>query len=68
VCHNQPFKALHDYRCEYYRALVIVAGSFRVLGNRNDGGQLETRRDYRLGQGEFEKDREYTDQHVLRML
>ena len=35
------FKELH-YRCECYRAVLIVAGSLRVLGNKNDGGQLET--------------------------
>ena len=27
-------KALPDYRYECYRAVVIVAGSLRVLGNR----------------------------------
>ena len=41
MSHNQPFKALHDYRYECYRAVVSVVGSLRVLGNRNDGGQLD---------------------------
>ena len=62
MCHNQPFKALHDYRCECYRAVVIAAGSLRVLGNRKDGGHLETCGDYRLGQGEVENDNAYACQ------
>jgi hypothetical protein len=41
VCHDQPFKALNDHRCECYRAVVIVAGSLRIIGNTNDGGQHE---------------------------
>jgi hypothetical protein len=41
VWHDQSFKTLHDCKCECYRAVVIVAGSLRVLGNRNYGGQFE---------------------------
>jgi hypothetical protein len=55
VCHNL---SKHDYRC----VLVIVAGRLKVLGNRNDGGYLETCVDYRLGQGEVENDCEYACQ------
>lgn len=53
MSHDQPLKdqSLKD-RCKCYRALVIVAGSLRVLGNRKDGGQLKTGGIYRLGQGE----------------
>ena len=53
VCHDQPFKALHDYRCECYRTVVIV-GVLRVLWNRNDGGHLKTCGDYRLVKREVE--------------
>jgi hypothetical protein len=35
-------KALNDYRCKCYRAVVIVAGSLRVLENRSDGGPHES--------------------------
>jgi hypothetical protein len=40
-----------------HMAVVIVAGSFRVLGDKNDGVSLR-RGDYRPGQGEVENDRE----------
>ena len=40
VCHEQPFKELQDWRLQCDRAVVIVAGSLRVLGNWNDGGRL----------------------------
>jgi hypothetical protein len=63
VCHNQPLKALHDFRCECYRAVVIVALRLRGLENRNCGGQFnKTWGDYRLGQGEVENDLEYACQ------
>ena len=32
---------INDYRCECYRAVLIVARSLRVLGNRNDGSHLK---------------------------
>ena len=42
MCAITSLSKLHDYRCECYRAVVIVARSLRDFGNRNDGGQLET--------------------------
>jgi hypothetical protein len=47
---NQPFKVHHNYRCECYREMVISAGYLEVLGNRDNGGQLETCWDYRPGE------------------
>jgi hypothetical protein len=50
MCSDQLFKALNNYRCECYR--VIAAGRHKVLGNRDDGSQLETCGNSRHGQGE----------------
>ena len=52
--HDRLFKALHGYRCECNRAIVIYTGYLGVLGHRDYGGLLETCRYYRLGQGEVE--------------
>ena len=62
MCHNQPFKALHDYTYECYMAVVNGADSLRVIGKRNDGGQLVWIN--KLGQGEVGNDREYASQPV----
>jgi hypothetical protein len=47
-------QAFYGYRCECYRAVVILAGYFGVLGHRDYGGLLETCWYYRMGQGEVE--------------
>ena len=39
--------------------LVIAARRLRDLSYRDDGGHVKTRGDYRLGQEEFDNDREY---------
>jgi hypothetical protein len=52
VGHYQPFKALHDYRCEHHRAVVIgmkTSWEQELLVILKHG-------DYRLGQGEVEND------------
>ena len=62
VIHDQPFKALHGYRCECYRQVVIQAGYLSVLGHRDNGGLLENVWYYRLRQGEVENVSEDTSQ------
>ena len=41
MSHDQPFKALHGYRCEYYGPVVILAGYLSVLGHWDYGGYLK---------------------------
>ena len=48
MSHDQPFKALHDYRREFYGSVVIEAGYLSVLGKRDYGSLLETCWYYRL--------------------
>ena len=42
MSHDQPFKAIHGYRCECYVAVVVETSYLVVLGYRDYGGLLET--------------------------
>jgi len=64
VVHNQPLEALHDYRGEGYRSIVIQACHCGGFGNGDDCGGLQAGRDHCLLEGGVE----YVFQHLLQLV